>query len=119
MKAKGALCALLIVVVTHFPTHVKAEMSANKLLDDHKNANADLRLLLEFQVQAYASGMGWMNAYLKHEGQKQVYCQPAKLALDGSQILVMIRKGVEADSKLGEAPFGLAILQIFIAAFPC
>ena len=64
-------------------------------------------------------GVSWANALLRSNNDHQIYCQPKRLALTGSEIVLMVRKLVEDDPEKGKAPLALAVLIALIRTFPC
>ncbi|HWP24758.1 MAG TPA: hypothetical protein VNL39_00245 [Xanthobacteraceae bacterium] len=102
------------------PVPGRAEVSASQILKMYDTGNASERGLIEANLGGLENGFGWANTYLQSQRQQTpLYCLPDKLALKSEQIIDILRRGVREDAKLGNAPFGLAILVALQRVFPC
>jgi hypothetical protein len=63
-------------------------------------------------------GMAWTNAVIEAETGKHLYCPPES-ALNGEQLVDMLRKKAAEDPRLNNISFGLAILSTLRMTFPC
>jgi hypothetical protein len=72
------------------------------------------------KVAAMETGLHEANEYLKAHNEKAMYCQPAQLALTGSQVGDMVRRAVEEkDSTVGDLLLPAALLLVLQKTFPC
>lgn len=102
------------------PLPARAEVSASQILKMYDAGNSSERGLIEANLGGLENGFGWANTYLQSQRkQTPLYCLPDKLALKSEQIIDILRRGVREDAKLGNAPFGLAMLIVLQRVFPC
>jgi hypothetical protein len=72
------------------------------------------------------NGVGWINALLEDKGQKALFCQPKKLALNSQTIKDILKREVKnlltlgrTQEEINEYPIAYIIIQGLIDAFPC
>ena len=79
-------------------------------------------------VKTYINGVGvgyaWSNTLLGHQKRAPLYCEPAKLSIQGSDYLELLDKRIASAVKVGR-PFGentpveLILLDALVDAYPC
>ncbi|MCK1562450.1 hypothetical protein IVB08_00295 [Bradyrhizobium sp. 173] len=106
----GGVCAVLATVPA------KAEMSTAEWLLQYRKGNAESRQLVEEITRATVNGMGWYAARSK----VHLYCEPAKMAFTGSQLLDVLRRSSHESAKIVAGyPWSMALLLSLEATFPC
>ena len=86
---------------------------------EHADKQGDEGDLVKIYLAGVVDGYGWANAKLSNNGEKLLFCQPAKLALQPDQIVsifMAFAKKWRGDSK---APAGIIMLLALEETFPC
>jgi hypothetical protein len=111
------LFIIICIVFLNHPAH--AEETVNWLLNEY-SSNPDRRYYIETVVESIENGFGWANAELKvGRNQSALYCSPQKLALNGGQIMDILRRARDERKSIGEYSFGFGILEALKFTFPC
>lgn len=126
MKRLKALCAslcisLALLMILAGTTPVRAEMSANDLIDEYDKGDAGMRHLLEKIVGGNANGVSWVNSYLSEfRGVNHlVYCPPDDAITDGPAFITMMRATLATKPEYGSLPYGATVLFTYIDHYPC
>lgn len=102
------------------PTSVMAEENINTALRGYDSANPTDRKTVEIVFANTQNGIWWANSVLLYKKQQPLFCPPDNAApLSGPQVIEMVRQKVAESPKLGELPYGLAIMTTIQSTYPC
>jgi hypothetical protein len=102
-------------------TSVRAQTltDVNLLLRAYDRGDRYMQQQLERQVSYIHDGLMWANAYLWSNGQPEIYCSPGKVALQGAQLIDMLRREAQERPLLGTMPVGQGLVFTLRSVFPC
>lgn len=107
MNARTMAIVLALVGASANTAH--AELDVNRFLE--MSTDEAGREVTETMLTGMESGMLWANTFISQYRKEQpIYCQPDKVTLTAPQILDMLRRGVHADSRIGQLPVGFGLL---------
>ena len=108
---KLALCILTVLA----SSQARAEPTADWYIQRH----AKEPKIVEVLVQHTYDGILWSEVYHKDLGGRKLFCPPTKLALNGNQLLDIMRQFLEAHKSSAELPMGLVLVMAVKDTFPC
>lgn len=108
--------SLALAVGIHAPAN--AEMRTSRFLALYDSSDLKSKAELESSIELVEAGLAWASLYSEKQGGVSLYCTPKKVALTGSQLISILRKGKE-DRSGTDVPFGLELLLALKAVFPC
>jgi hypothetical protein len=94
-------------------------LDTNMLLQFYDTGDRDIQLRVERHVKDIEDGLGWANSHLYANKQPLIYCAPEKIALQGAQLMDMLRREVKERPEMGTSPVGLVLLHTLRQVFPC
>lgn len=118
MRRVGKLAAFLAVSLALVPTTANAEATARVFLQRIDEGGTVGEMWAQI-LNAYANGISWANTHMGNGGQPPMFCQPANLAITAGQNVDILRRYIEINPTIAEAPAGLAMLRALQATFPC
>lgn len=120
------VCFLVFVLISSLAFNSErcradaASVPTKMLLGMYDQAKTvEARQLLETGVEGISGGFLWANAILTQRQTPLLFCAPPKLVFAGSQLIDIVRREVQKDQTLSDAPFGLALLISLASTFPC
>jgi hypothetical protein len=120
---RGATFRLPVVACLLMTTFASAEpiLSAKRLLDMYRDANAAQRQQLQLLAATFERGVGVANAFNKNEGRPAavLYCSPGQIALQGDQLLNILQREIEDHPYLGEHGWEVVMVTALRNLFPC
>lgn len=91
-------------------------------LDDYKESlkeGGKRKDYMEMYVMGMGQGFHWANSAIKSNLEKQIFCAPSNLRINGNLILTMMSDGVGKTTLSGSSPLELYMLQQLNFTFPC
>jgi putative SOS response-associated peptidase YedK len=113
MRALFTLCFLM------FSIAARAEVDLKTFLETYDGADIAEKHHLAERLLDMQYGMAWTNAVIEAETGQHLYCPPETSALNGEQLVDMLRKKAAEGPRLNDISFGLAILSTLRMTFPC
>lgn len=111
--------ALIVLSAACFVSAANADvLTGNDLLKSFDRATDGAKHTFGIAISNEYDGIAWTNSYLQQNG-PGLFCPPTKVNLVYEQLLDILRKSIEANPRIGEAPYGLAMLLAAIHTFPC
>jgi hypothetical protein len=117
MNARIAIGVAIMTISVVPAVAAENEMTSKQLLSGLSAANGPKAV--EFAVQMVGQGLKWANADLIVRKAPPIFCMPMQLSLTPPQTVEMLRQTIERDPRLGEMPFGMALLIAFKQTYPC
>lgn len=120
--ARVLLCAKIAGVAIWLllsPTTAMAEYDLNSALRDYDSADPPNRKTWELIFANTYNGINWADSVLVYRKQQRLFCAPDNVVLTGPQVIEILRGQLNATPKIGEVPYGLAILFELQSKFPC
>ena len=108
--------------------NAKNDTLSNSLFLELQNSKGEeYKKHLEHAIKPYilgsADSLMTANAYLKMNGQKEIFCQPGDLGLNINNYIRFALEQIEEDKKNerynGEQPLSITLLFRLIKIFPC
>jgi hypothetical protein len=84
----------------------------------YDRGDQEARQEAEFGISMIETGLEWANVEARHRTQP-LFCLPQKLVMTGSQLINVVRRGIEEDRRLANLPLGFALLVSLERVFPC
>jgi hypothetical protein len=109
----------LILIVMLFLNSPASAMPNTKEILERLASESDKKYVSESYLIGVFEGFQWSNGALQNRGEKPLFCQPAKLALNFEQKIDILKKYLIVDSRMLDAPAGLAFLYAMRYTFPC
>jgi hypothetical protein len=101
------------------PTTAMAEDNANAALRAYDSADSANRKVWELIFGNTYNGINWADSVLVHRKQQRLFCAPDNVVLTGPQVIEILCEQLNATPKIGEVPYGFAILFALQNKFPC
>jgi len=101
-----------------------AEPNATAFLEMYDGGDQEARQTAEFGISMIEIGLEWANTEATRRTQP-LFCLPPKLVMTASQLIDVVRRGIEEDRRLGlryqiaNLPLGAALLVSLERVFPC
>jgi len=97
------------------------EMSVEEFLKVYKLGRQSEKLanVNNLLVNGIGIGFMWANTELKHDGRKQLYCQPRLKAIKPEKMVNLLRNYIEENPQYLRLPLGMVMLQTNIKVYPC
>lgn len=113
------LCIFGLVAGINVTSSLRANdsMSTAEALTSLKEPSAKQVILVA--INSYSQAYVIVNAKLKNEGQKPMFCQPPTLAITAEQASDILARYSEKKPHFKDFPFGLVLLAALIDVFPC
>jgi hypothetical protein len=118
MSRRLTLAATLAGCLFFTAAPAQAEADARTFLQRIDAGGPDGEMWAQI-LNAYANGIAWANTHIGQNERPKMYCQPANLAITARQNVDILRRYVERDPAIADAPAGLAMLRTLQATFPC
>ena len=83
------------------------------------DSDQGVQKLMTYWITGHSNALLWVNALQQAQGRPPLFCQPGKLALTPEQDVKILRDYISEHPADGDEPAGMAIMDAFIATFPC
>lgn len=111
---------LVTCVFCLFTSAAQAEWNVKTLLSHYDTGTSNEKELLSGIISGTENGMGWANTFLEtYRKEDALYCVPPHLALNGDQLMDMLRKEVKDHPSEADSSYGLVLMLALRKVFPC
>lgn len=118
-KARWLVGTVLWITLLGTPAPAEPIATMEGFVEAYDATVPSARDYLDGYIKGVGYGLQAANAFLHHDQRRQLYCQPAKIAFTGDQLLEIARRFIHDQPAYAAAPVHLALAAAMIDAFPC
>ena len=119
MKIRVLIFAALISSLGFAIEPSCAEPLAKNVVEMYDRGDSTTRKLLDVTIVNISNGLMWANNELTKRKTPPLYCQPENLAINGSQLIDIVRRTIGQEQRLSNYPLGMVLLISMQRVFPC
>ena len=91
-------------------------------IDEYKEQikeGGNSKAFMEMYVMGVGQGFNWASGVSRKNKEKEIFCPPNNLKINGALILSIVNDGFETTKLKGTSPLELYVLQRLTFVFPC